>query len=44
MQLVYAVCAIIAAVVIVGVVGYFTAKHLDKKYGTEHKEPPTSHW
>ena len=44
MQLVYAVCALIAGVIVVGIVGYFTAEHLDKKYGTEHKEPPPSIW
>lgn len=44
MGLVYAVSGIIVFVAVVGVVGYFTAKKLDKKYGTEHKQPPHSAW
>lgn len=44
MGLVYAVSAITAGVALLGVVGCFAAKHLDKKYGTEHKQPPHSVW
>lgn len=44
MQLVYAVCAITASVIVIGFADFFSAKRLDKKYGTEHKEPPPSSW
>jgi len=37
MEIVYATVALIGALSIVSVIGWFVAKHLDKKYGTEHK-------
>ena len=36
MSIVYAVSGIVVFVVAVGVVGYFVADRLDKKYGTDH--------
>lgn len=35
MALVYAVSAVVLVTMTIGVVGYFIAKHLDKKHGTE---------
>ncbi|MFT6464756.1 MAG: hypothetical protein ACJARL_001552 [Halopseudomonas sp.] len=39
MELVYAVTFVVGTLTVVSVVGYFVAKHLDKKYGTELKQP-----
>lgn len=44
MELVYAVSSIVGGLAVVGVIGYCWAKHLDKKYGTEHKQPPNGVW
>jgi|LSQX01.1.fsa_nt_gb hypothetical protein len=44
MGLVYAVSAIVLGVAVIGVVGFLTAGHLDKKFGTEHKQPPHRVW
>lgn len=37
MEIVYATGAIVGTLAITTVIGWFVAKHLDKKYGTEHK-------
>ena len=44
MGLVYAVSAIVLAVAIIGVVGFYVTGYLDKKYGTEKKLPPSRRW
>lgn len=42
MEFVYAVTFVVGSLSVVSVVGYFVAKRLDKKYGTELKQPPHS--
>lgn len=37
MTLVHAVTGIIVFVVVVGIIGYTVADHLDKKYGTDDR-------
>ncbi len=39
MEFVYAVTFVVGSLSVVSVAGYFVAKHIDKKYGLELKQP-----
>lgn len=40
MEFIYAVTFVVGSLSAVSVVGYFVAKHIDKKFGTEIKKSP----